>query len=265
MRQFGRAALRALGILVWCGAALSALPARAQMPCTDLSLVLAMDASGSMSDAEFALQMSATAAALQHPDVIAAIRSAGGIALATVIWSDSLSSIQRLDWDHVTDAASAAGHAARLLGLGRGRGGNTDMGQGIAAALDMMAVPDNCATRRIVNVSGDGRETPFARGRVALSVAAVRARAVAEGVTINALAISDEDSTLRDWFERFVITGPGAFAMEASGIEDFGTAIRHKLTREIRGEAELSARPSAPIHMAGLFPARPLLGSAPPG
>lgn len=264
MHRPGRVALQALIGAVCCVTAFSA-SARAQMPCADLSLVLAMDASGSMTDAEFDMQMSATATALQHPEVIAAIRSVGGIVLAAVIWSDSMSTIQRLDWELVTDAASAARHAARLMALDRGRGGNTDMGQGIAAALDMQAMPGNCAGRRIVNVSGDGRETPFARGRTAISVAAVRARAVAEGVTINGLAITDSDSRLRDWFERAVITGPGAFAMEVDTIADFGTAMRLKLIREIRGEPNLSALDAPTLQFAGVFPERPLMGAPPPG
>ena len=52
----------------------------------DLELILAVDASGSVSEAEFDLQVPGLAGAFRDPDVVAAIRDAGptGVAVALV-------------------------------------------------------------------------------------------------------------------------------------------------------------------------------------
>lgn len=241
---------------------LATFPAKANAPCTDVALVLAMDASGSMSEADFALQMQATAAALQDPQVLSAIASVGGIALAAIIWADEAEGIRQLGWTYVDDAESAAHMGALLSETLRGGGGNTDMGQGIYAALDLLEHTVPCASRRIINVSGDGRETPGARGRPAVSVLAARERADAEGVVINGLAIEAGDTGLRDWYERRVITGPGSFAMSVGTLADFGAAMRLKLKREIRDPALAYDQGPPPLPDAGR--AVPHFGVMPP-
>jgi hypothetical protein len=67
-----------------------------------------------------------------------------------------------------------------------------------------------------------------------------RDRALAAGITINALAIQAEGSqafmgprNLRQHYEENVIGGPGAFVMTASNRVDFAHAIFNKLVREI--------------------------------
>ncbi|MEM9683390.1 MAG: DUF1194 domain-containing protein, partial [Pseudomonadota bacterium] len=70
------------------------------------------------------------------------------------------------------------------------------------------------------------------------------AREAAEtwGVTINGLPIDNERSRIASdlmpgeisrYFREKVITGPGAFIVEAKNFEDFGRAISRKLLREI--------------------------------
>ena len=57
----------------------------------DLELVLAMDASGSISNSEYVLQLDGTSAAFQHPEIQAAISSGpiGKIAVIVMLWSDA--------------------------------------------------------------------------------------------------------------------------------------------------------------------------------
>ena len=68
-----------------------------------------------------------------------------------------------------------------------------------------------------------------------------RDRAVAEGVTINGLAIMNERPTyglpprvpLDEYYRESVIGGPGAFLVVVEEFESFGAAVRRKLVREI--------------------------------
>ncbi len=46
---------------------------------------------------------------------------------------------------------------------------------------------------------------------------------------------------LDEYFGRNVIGGPGAFLIVAEDFEDFGTAVRRKLIREIAGRDSLPA------------------------
>jgi len=48
-----------------------------------VALVLLMDSSDSIAPNEFSLQRDATAAALEHPDVVRAIEDVGGVAVLT--------------------------------------------------------------------------------------------------------------------------------------------------------------------------------------
>ncbi len=66
------------------------VPALAQERSVDLELVLAVDASASVSGEEFDLQVRGLAEAFRHRSVVQAIRAAGdlGLAVALVQWAD---------------------------------------------------------------------------------------------------------------------------------------------------------------------------------
>ena len=67
--------------------------------------------------------------------------------------------------------------------------GNTDLGHGIGVALDLLDQPGTCATQRVTDVSGDGRETVHSR-RSSILLSEVRERAHEMGVQINGLAVA---------------------------------------------------------------------------
>ena len=81
--------------------------------------------------------------------------------------------------------------------------------------------------RRTIDIASDGRNNSGARVRV------MRALAKAEGVTVNGLAILNEEPTLNYYFENQVITGPNAFVIKADDYSQFEAAIKRKLIREI--------------------------------
>lgn len=231
---------RAILLAGVCLAAAFAPPAFAAGECADLDLVLAIDASGSIDGRDHEIQKAGYVRAFQHPDVLAAIRSAGRVDVAAVIWGDSRSPVQVIGWHSISGRGGATAFAADLMALPRLTFGNTGIGNGVWAALDLLEGPGRCGARRVINVSGDGRESFGPRWRDALSVAAARSRAEAAGVTINALAITDEDEGLVRWYEDRVAIGPDAFVMEVSGFGSFAESIVRKLAREI-APAQLSA------------------------
>lgn len=207
----------------------------------DLELVLAMDGSGSISEAEYILQLEGTAAAFRDPSIQQAILSGptGRIAVAVVIWADAAFPKFQSGW-YVLDSRSSADafasrvrkfhkHTGRKFGIG---GGGTGIGDGVRAALEMIGSNGHDGLRKVVDVSGDGIETdPWFKEAVMMPGA--RVLADARGVTINGLAILTDFPRLDDWYRNNVITGPGAFVIAARDFDDFGRAIRIKLWREI--------------------------------
>lgn len=71
------------------------------------------------------------------------------------------------------------------------------------------------------------------RRRLAVSPVDARARAESLNVTINALAIENEEADLGQWYRRNIVTNDG-FVLAIDRIEAFEQAIQTKLIREIR-------------------------------
>jgi hypothetical protein len=208
----------------------------------DLELVLAIDASGSVDEDEWALQMQGYAAAFRDERVQSAIASGpkGRIGVAVVVWADA--TVPRWDssWFVLAAPADAERFAAFMATLFRGPIGGTGIGAGIAAAIRKLERNGMSAPRQVVDVSGDGRETPAREYVVLIPLAKAMARA--RGVTVNGLAILNEDPDLAAWYRNNVIAGRGAFVMIATDYEDFSEAIVRKLVREIEHQERLSLR-----------------------
>ncbi len=201
--------------------------------CPDLALVLAIDGSGSINDHDFGLQRQGYAAAFTDDRVQAALALAGVVDVAVVLWGDEQIAPQVLPWQRIDSAAAAARLADRIAALPRRVTGDTGIGSGLWKSLDLLEAGRSCAARRIINVSGDGRESVGPRPRHHVPLETARTRADEMGVTINGLAITLTDPDLDTWYSRWVITGPGAFVMTANSFDAFGEAIIHKLAREI--------------------------------
>src|SRR3546814_4014869 len=67
-----------------------------------------------------------------------------------------------------------------------------------------------------------------------------------QGVTVNGLAILNEDSSVATYYRNNVIGGQGAFVITANDYESFAQAILEKLIKEIGGVPVVEApRPGA--------------------
>jgi Mg-chelatase subunit ChlD len=198
----------------------------------DLALVLAVDVSASVDYAEFALMIGGLSAAFQDADVVAAAMAGprGAVAVAVLFWSEAQD--LALPWTRLASRAEGAAMAEALLAAPRlPRAGATALGDGLVAALTLLARCPAPATRQVVDVSGDGAGN---RGRAS---GPVRDVAVAAGVVINGLAVVNEEPDLVTHYAAEVIGGAGSFAMECADFTDFAEAIGRKLVREMRGPA----------------------------
>jgi Protein of unknown function (DUF1194) len=237
--------LAALALLT--APALTTLTA-AHARCADLAIVLAVDASGSINAADFALQRLGYALAFADPQVQTALQAAGTVDVALVLWGDSEMSPQIFAWHRITGPDDAAALTASLRYIPRTVTGNTGIGHGVWAALDLLSAPGVCAMRKIINVSGDGVETWSPRPRAGVPLAAARARAADLGVTINALAITQDQPGLADWYSQHLITGAQSFVIAVDGYDAFGAAIIQKLAREIAPpQLAAATAPSVPL------------------
>jgi hypothetical protein len=207
----------------------------------DLLLVLAADVSRSVDDGKFRLQRSGYAAALENRRVLDAIRSGAHrrIAICFVEWSGVVSQKLVIDWMAVGDEKSAHEFGDRLLEAPRSFADRTSISAGIDFAMSQLARAPYEAQRRTIDVSGDGTNNS---GR---DVTQARDEAVAQGVTINGLAILSTSPTpwnpehtnppggLAHYYRTNVVGGPGGFVMVAENFESFGTALVNKLVAEI--------------------------------
>ena len=196
----------------------------------DLALVLAVDVSASVDYDEFALMIGGLSAAFLGPAVIAAATGGprGAIAVAALFWSEAQA--LAMPWMRLASAEEGEVIAEALLAAPRQpRAGATALGEGLVAALALLARCPAPAGRQVVDVSGDGAGN---RGRPS---GPVRDVAVAAGVVINGLAVVNEEVELAAHYAAEVIGGPGSFVLECADYGDFAEAIGRKLVREMRG------------------------------
>jgi len=217
----------------------------------ELELVLAVDASSSVDSQEFALQMQGIASAFRDPAVLAALRAVDGVAVTLMQWSSTNRQAVVVPWTLLRGDADAGAFAGALERAPRRvRSGGTSIAAALDAAHREIAGNAYQGRRQVIDLSGDGRANMGARPSRA------RDRIAAAGVTINGLAILNEEPTLDRYYADYVIAGPRAFLMTAVDYQSFAQAIRRKLIREITG-AQMVERPAAPTGSDALPPPPP--------
>ena len=212
----------------------------------DLLLVLASDVSRSVDAAKFKLQRDGYVAALSSPRVIEAIRSGpyGRIAICFVEWSGFAAQRVVIDWTVIDSAKAAQDLASQLDEAQRYFADRTSISGGIDFAMAQLERAPFSASRRTIDMSGDGKNNS---GR---DVTGARDDAIAQGVTINGLVILSERSEsqpplywgadhtnppggLEAYYRNNVIGGPDSFVMVAENFNTFSQAILNKLIAEV--------------------------------
>ena len=196
----------------------------------DLLLVIALDVSSSVTQAEFELQREGFARALESPQVAGAI--AGGahraLAISVVQWSGFSEQILKIDWVVVSNTASLIGLAGKVREMTRRyKGGATDIGGTIDFCQELLVKAPHKGKRQVIDISGDGinnvNESPHIK----------RDRAIEAGTVVNGLAIATRLPDLPAYYRDRVAGGHGSFVETALDSEDFENAMRRKLVREI--------------------------------
>ncbi len=242
-RRVSKAAAAAIFFALMLGGQAGLAPdshAQGRRP-VDLELVLAVDTSSSVSPDEFNLQMQGLAAAFREPAVHAAIQAAGdlGIAVAMVQWSDNRKQTLAISWQMVRDPGSALAFAGAIDATPRYLiGGGTAIGGAVNFSAFHLRTNRFEGRRKVIDVSGDGRTNQGS------NPARARDDAVAQGITINGLAILNEDALVDRHYLANVIGGTGSFVMQADDYADFARAIVEKLIKEIAG-VPIAALPPA--------------------
>jgi hypothetical protein len=196
----------------------------------DLELVLAIDCSYSVDADEYALQIQGLAAAFRDPLVLAAIHSGPrkAIAVTVVQWSGAASQAIAVPWRRIHDRASALDFSARIAGAPRRTAdGATAMSAAVEFGLRLFPGNGFAGTRRVIDVSADGRNNTGPHPRD------MRPLVAGSGVTLNGLAILNEVKTLNYYFEKYVIAGADAFVEKANDYRAYRKAILKKLIREV--------------------------------
>lgn len=228
MRSIVIAALLVFGLLS---------PVRAAGPePVDVELILAVDVSRSIDPQEQSLQFSGYAAAFRDPKIIDGIRGGplGAIAVMLFTWSDHNVQEVLVPWMLIHDAASARAFADAIDAAPKQARLYTSISGAIAFGVRQFGQGFE-GTRRVMDISGDGVNNSGP------SVAEARDAAVAQGVTINGLAIIDASPgawaqyqpSLDEYYRNEVIGGVGCFLVVAEGFHAFEDAVKRKLVREI--------------------------------
>ena len=201
----------------------------AQTP-VDLQLVLAVDTSGSVSEARFELQKQGYVGAFRNPRVLSAIRQGANQSIAVTMtqWTGPALQVQVVPWTLLKDEASVLAFATAIEKAPRELfSGGTSISGAIDHAMLLLPSSPYKGTKRVIDVSGDGSNN---RGR---PVTMARDDAVRDGVIINGLPILTLEPYLDKYYFENVIGGPGSFMIPAETYEKFANAVLRKLVLEI--------------------------------
>ena len=231
-----RPALVAIALLIFCS-----LGGQARGAGVDLELILAADVSRRIDDAELDLQRKGYAAALTDERVLTAIRGRSGAAIGVsfIEWSGDEDQQVVVDWTEIRDEEDAGTIATAILAAPRSFMGRTSISAAIDFAMARFASSKWPEGRHIIDISGDGTNNS---GR---PVTEARDQAIAQGVTINGLAIINDKPNLGYsahtqppgglplYYRQNVIGGPNAFLLVVQDFKSFADAMAQKLAKEI--------------------------------
>jgi len=216
-----RATLLALSLALFAG------PVAAQT--CRLALLLALDVSASVDEAEHRIQRTGLAAALLAPEVLdPLLNGPGPVALAIYEWSGRFQQTVISDWRLVTSETQVLEIVEELQTTPRTAGEfPTAIGYAIGFAAQMFDEAPRCDFQTL-DVAGDGQNNDGFPPALAYEHFPL------DAVTVNGLAIGGASRQIEAYFEAEIIRGPGSFVEHALNHQEFEDAMRRKLERELR-------------------------------
>ncbi|HYG86050.1 MAG TPA: DUF1194 domain-containing protein [Azospirillum sp.] len=212
------------------------LPAAAQplpqrkpqpLPSVGLELVLLVDGSASITVGDLEFQLRGHAAAFADPEVAEAL-AGRRVAVTLAVFSGPKTLRVLVPWTVIAKPEDAQAFASNILAAPRdGRADSTAIGSAIEDSVRLFASSGVRSERQVIDLVANGFSN------AGLDPAAARDRAVALGITINALAILDEFPWLEEYFAENVIGGANCFVKSAMDRDTFVEALRQKLVLEV--------------------------------
>ena len=228
--------IRALICLV-----LLAAPVQAQEQQCRLALLLGLDVSASVDEAEHQLQRDGLIAALLAPEVQEPLFAGPGpVALGIYEWSGRFRQQVISPWRLIRTEAELALVIDELQTTPRSTGEfPTAIGYALAYASEMFETAPPCLFQTL-DIAGDGQNNDGFTPDLAYLHFEL------DAVTVNGLAIGGASREIREYYEAEIIQGPGAFVEYALNHQQFEDAMRRKLERELRVMI-LGGLPAAPL------------------
>lgn len=214
-----------------------------------LALVLALDVSSSVDQAEDRLQRGGLAAALLAPEVEQAIFATPlPVAIAVYEWSGRYKQTLLSDWRVIHDRRALLELAETVARSERSETEfPTAMGYALGYGAGLLDRAPRCLFQTL-DMAGDGENNegfPPATAYTAFPFSEV----VVNGLVVAATDGPDQANVV-GYYRDEVLRGPGAFLEIAQGFEDYERAMRRKLLRELRPRA-IGALPIPPDPAAG--------------
>ena len=192
----------------------------------EIALILALDVSGSISEANYRLQRDATAAVLRDQTMVRAIDPTYPAAIAVVMWSEEPRVV--IPWRIIRTIEDSDRLAGDLEQIQRPMTGGTFMYTAVDYSINLFDSAPCTPERSVIDVSADGYDDDN-------SIAVARDRAISRSITINGLPIvTPQAPDIEEFFNEEVIT-PDGFVMRAESWSGYTRAIRNKMIREIAG------------------------------
>ena len=232
------------GIIALCALCIS--KAHAEERRVDTTLVLALDVSGSVDEARWKVQRQGYANAFSDRRVRDAIIDRP-IAVTLFHWADR----QKIAifWRLIDSEASLESLTTDIGKMDRAyQNGSTRISAALSFGLSLQRESGFTARRRIIDISGDGKESGFTSGANDGSfLERARSRAEKDRVIVNGLPIlitgplRDTDNIgIEEYYAEHVISGPGSFievVHDGNDVAAFTKALVNKLLRELITDA----------------------------
>ena len=210
-------------------------PSLAQSRHCSLALVLAIDASSSVDDEEYALQMKGLGYALLNQEVVEAMLSLGGMYIAAFEWNGQSNQKILFNWSHISQRSHIDALVRKFAFHSRNTTrAPTAIGNALGFAKRLLdRAPPDCF-RKVIDVSGDGEHNDGIKPKDVYNLYDF------SQIMVNGLVIAGAPAKPKtpykdteDYYRKNILHGPGSFLVLADGFDDFERAMKQKLLKEI--------------------------------